>query len=90
MRKILFISGSIGLGHISRDLSITRKLRKANPEIEISWLASRPASLVINESGEKLLHEADDYANDTVLPLEIFISAQNPSRVVVDKKRLIA
>jgi hypothetical protein len=66
MRKILFISGSIGLGHITRDLAIAQELRKANPEVEISWLASHPASLIIKESGETLLPEADNYANDNV------------------------
>lgn len=66
MRNVLFISGSIGLGHISRDLAIAQELRKVNPKIEISWLATHPASLVIKESGEKLLPEADHYANDNV------------------------
>ena len=59
MKKILFISGSIGLGHVVRDLEIARALRKIHPEIEISWMAESPASKVLEEAGEKLLPEAN-------------------------------
>jgi predicted glycosyltransferase len=57
--RLLFISGSLGLGHIGRDLEIARMLRKLNPKIEISWLADSPATTVLKESGEKLLPEAE-------------------------------
>jgi UDP:flavonoid glycosyltransferase YjiC (YdhE family) len=67
MRKILFISGSLGLGHITRDIAIGNELRRINPEIEISWLAAHPASLVLRDAGEILLPEADMYANDNVI-----------------------
>ncbi|MHC4560237.1 MAG: glycosyltransferase, partial [Planctomycetota bacterium] len=65
-KKILYVSGSIGLGHITRDLAIARQLRKQCPEVELSWLASHPASLLLNEAGEKLLPEADIYANANI------------------------
>jgi UDP-N-acetylglucosamine:LPS N-acetylglucosamine transferase len=58
LKKILFISGSIGLGHVGRDLEIAKELRKIQPEIEISWLAESPASDVLENAGEKLLPEA--------------------------------
>jgi len=58
-KKILFISGSLGLGHIGRDLQIAKALRKEHPEIDISWLAEDPATIVLKEAGEKLLSEAD-------------------------------
>jgi len=62
-KKILYVSGSIGLGHVTMDLAIAGKLRKQNPEIELSWLASHPATIPLKEAGEKLLPEADMYAN---------------------------
>jgi predicted glycosyltransferase len=63
MIRILFISGSIGLGHVFRDLAIARELRRQRPGIEISWIACPPASRIIYEAGEKLLPEADLWAN---------------------------
>lgn len=57
-KKILFISGSVGLGHIGRDISIANELRKLRPEIKIRWLAGQPASLMLKASGEELLPES--------------------------------
>ena len=62
-RKILFFSGSLGLGHIGRDLEIANALRKKTPEIDISWLAEDPASKVLAEAGERLLPEAELLTN---------------------------
>ena len=59
MKKILFISGSLGLGHIGRDLEIVKMLRKFDANIDVSWLADNPASTVLKEAGEKLLPEAE-------------------------------
>ena len=42
MKKLLFISGSLGLGHVGRDLEIAKMLRKSNPDVQISWLADSP------------------------------------------------
>ncbi len=33
-KRVLFISGSIGLGHVRRDLAIANALRGLNPSIE--------------------------------------------------------
>jgi len=65
-KRILFISGSIGLGHVMRDLAIANELRKLHPELEIAWLAAPPASDVIKNANEKLLPEADQYANQSI------------------------
>ena len=65
-KRILYVSGSIGLGHVTRDLAIAGQLRSQCPEVELSWLASHPATLLLNEAGEKLLPEADIYANDSI------------------------
>ncbi|PVX26379.1 MAG: hypothetical protein CW691_01640 [Candidatus Bathyarchaeum sp.] len=59
MKRVLFISGSLGLGHIGRDLEVAEKLRKISPNIQISWLADYPATTVLKEAGEKLLPEAE-------------------------------
>lgn len=62
--KVLFISGSLGLGHVTRDLAIARELREKFPGMEIKWLAAHPASLMLENAGEKLLPEATEYANE--------------------------
>lgn len=66
-KNILFVSGSIGLGHVTRDLVIARELRKHHPNIDISWIAADPASMVLKEAGEKLLPEAELWANENDL-----------------------
>ena len=66
IKKMLFISGSLGLGHISRDLAIAKELRILIPGIEIYWLAAHPADIILKEANEILLPEADNYANDNV------------------------
>ncbi len=65
-KRILYVSGSIGLGHVTRDLAIAGQLRRQCPEVELSWLAAHPATLLLKEAGEKLLPEADIYANDNI------------------------
>ncbi len=65
-KRILYISGSLGLGHITRDLALARELCRQNPEVEISWLAAHPASLLLKDAGENVLPEAEQYANDNI------------------------
>jgi len=65
-KKILYISGSLGLGHITRDLAIAHELRALIPDLEISWLAAHPASLLLKDAEERLIPEADHYANDNI------------------------
>ena len=67
-KKILFISGSLGLGHVVRDIEIAGKLRKLRPDIEISWVAESPASDVLEKAGEKVLPETKLlYSSNSVL-----------------------
>ena len=63
--RILYISGSIGLGHINRDLAIVRALRDEAPGVDVSWLAADPASRVLQHAGERLLLDPTSYANDS-------------------------
>jgi UDP-N-acetylglucosamine:LPS N-acetylglucosamine transferase len=65
-KKILYVSGSIGLGHVTRDLAIAGQLRKQCPGVELSWLVCHPATIPLKEAGEKILPEADKYANPNV------------------------
>jgi UDP:flavonoid glycosyltransferase YjiC (YdhE family) len=70
-KRILFISGSGGLGHVTRDLAMARALRSAAPGAEINWLAASPATEVLQEAGETLLPEADGWADETALGAEM-------------------
>lgn len=63
VKRILYISGSIGLGHISKDLAIAQKLRAQDYEIEITWIAAHPATLVLAEKGETLHPLCETYAS---------------------------
>jgi len=64
--NVLYISGSLGLGHITRDIAIARNLRKHLPETDIDWLASNPATIMLEEAGEKLVPEAGQYGNENI------------------------
>ena len=66
MKKILFISGSLGLGHISRDLVIAKEIRKRRADLDIHWLAAGPARTVIEQTGETLVDEIDLYSDDNI------------------------
>jgi UDP:flavonoid glycosyltransferase YjiC (YdhE family) len=63
---ILYISGSLGLGHVIRDLAIANAIRKRVPNAEVSWLAVDPASTMLERAGETVLPEAADLANENV------------------------
>ena len=65
--KVLYISGNIGLGHVTRDLAIAAALRARNPEVEISWLASEPALTVLRQAGEHLHPLSSHYRSDTAV-----------------------
>src|SRR5512143_1881057 len=57
--RALYISGSIGLGHVSKDLAIARELRRARPDIEILWLAGHPALEALRDAGENVVSESE-------------------------------
>lgn len=63
MKKVLYVSGSIGLGHVSKDLAIARKLRSLNPSVEITWLAADPADVVLEKAGERLHPRSAEFAS---------------------------
>lgn len=64
-RHVLFVSGSIGLGHVTRDLAIAAALRARRPEVRIVWLAGHPAQQALQAAGEELVPECRRYADET-------------------------
>ena len=50
-KRILFISGSLGLGHVTRDIAIANEIRSLRDDVEIRWLAAHPTSHVLEENG---------------------------------------
>lgn len=64
-KKLLYISGSLGLGHAGRDLQIVKELRRLRPDIEITWLADDPARQMILDAGETVEPEAQEISYGT-------------------------
>ncbi len=65
--RVLFISGSIGLGHVTRDMAIGSALRTLCPGLDLRWLAANPARQALKVEGEQLVPEADAYLGETDL-----------------------
>lgn len=63
--RVLFVSGSIGLGHAARDLAIVSELRRLRPAVEVEWLAGDPARCLIEEAEETLLPESSELPDET-------------------------
>lgn len=63
-KNLLYVSGSIGLGHITRDLSIVRALRRRISDLSVDWLAASPADEVLRQAGERLLPESVELADE--------------------------
>lgn len=63
--RVLFVSGSLGLGHVKRDLAIAAEMRRLAPGVEVRWLAAEPASGVLAQAGETLVPECADFRNET-------------------------
>jgi pimeloyl-ACP methyl ester carboxylesterase/predicted glycosyltransferase len=54
VRRVLFVSSPIGLGHVQRDLAIARELRRIVPNLQIDWLAQHPVTQVLAAAGETI------------------------------------
>jgi UDP-N-acetylglucosamine:LPS N-acetylglucosamine transferase len=61
--KVLYISGSIGLGHVIKDLAIVNKLRAINRNVEITWIATNPATDYLKNKGEHLHTLSDKFSS---------------------------
>lgn len=55
--RVLCLSASMGLGHVTRDLAVVRALRERVPDIQVVWLTARPNTVFLQEAGE-VLHPA--------------------------------
>lgn len=69
--KVLYISGSIGLGHVNRDLAIADALRCRRRDVDISWLAADPAAGVLARAGEHLHPQAGAFRSETAVADEV-------------------
>jgi predicted glycosyltransferase len=65
MSKILFVSGSLGLGHIERDMAIAREVRRLKPETEVHWIGGDPARGILKMKGETVLPESETFDQGT-------------------------
>jgi UDP:flavonoid glycosyltransferase YjiC (YdhE family) len=65
--RVLYVSGSLGLGHVTRDLAIAAEMRRMCPEVDIAWIAGSPASEVLAAAGERLVPEQINYRGETDL-----------------------
>ena len=63
--RVLFVSGSLGLGHATRDLAVARELRRKAPGTEIGWLAASPTAETLAAAGETLVPECREYRCET-------------------------
>ncbi len=70
--RILFYSGSIGLGHVTRDLVVAAAIRSQCPGAEIDWLASPPAREHLLDMGETL-HPQAIHLSDATTHAEVFM-----------------
>jgi len=64
--RVLYVSGSLGLGHVTRDIAIANQLRAVLPAADIEWLAAHPATQVLREAGERLVPGAEHYGDANV------------------------
>jgi predicted glycosyltransferase len=61
--RVLYVSGSLGLGHVTRDLAIANQFRALLPAADVEWLAGHPATQVLQEAGERVVAGAEDYGD---------------------------
>jgi UDP:flavonoid glycosyltransferase YjiC (YdhE family) len=65
--SVLYVSGSLGLGHVTRDLAVATEMRRMCPDVDIAWIAGSPASEALAAAGEKLAPEQARYRGETDL-----------------------
>jgi predicted glycosyltransferase len=65
MKRALFVSSPIGLGHALRDVAIAKELRKLVPDLQIDWLAQHPVTTVLEAEGERIHPASRFLVNET-------------------------
>ena len=69
-KRVLFIVGSFGLGHVIRDLAIVKELRRRNPGLEVTWLATPPISSILEEERERIHPLSRNYSDQNAIAEE--------------------
>lgn len=64
-KQVLFVATALGLGHVRRDVAVARELAGLHPDAEICWLATDPASRIIEAAGQSLHPASARLANET-------------------------
>jgi pimeloyl-ACP methyl ester carboxylesterase/predicted glycosyltransferase len=65
VRKALYLSSPIGLGHGRRDIAVARELRRLHPDLEIDWLAQDPVTRLLAAHGERIHPISARLANES-------------------------
>jgi len=65
--RVLYVSGSLGLGHVTRDLAIAAEMHRMCSDVDITWIAGSPASEALVAAGERLAPEQAKYRGETDL-----------------------
>ena len=50
--KVLCLSNSMGLGHVTRDLVVVQELRRPRPDVEAIWLTLPPNTAFLQAAGK--------------------------------------
>ena len=58
--RALFVSAPIGLGHVQRDIAVSRELRRLVPDLQVEWLAQDPITRVL-EAEDEYVHPASEH-----------------------------
>jgi predicted glycosyltransferase len=65
VKRVLYVSSPIGLGHARRDVAIARELRQLVDGVEIDWLAQDPVTRVLAAEGERIHPASRWLANES-------------------------
>jgi pimeloyl-ACP methyl ester carboxylesterase/predicted glycosyltransferase len=65
IKKALYLSSPIGLGHGRRDLAIARELREQHPDLQVDWLAQDPVTRFLNSNDERVHPASVKLANES-------------------------
>jgi predicted glycosyltransferase len=65
MKKALYLSSPIGLGHARRDLAIARELRKLHPDLSVDWLSQDPVTRFLDANNERIHPASVKLANES-------------------------
>ena len=65
VKRALYLSSPIGLGHARRDLAITRELRALHPDLQVDWLAQDPVTRFLDANEETIHPDSARLANES-------------------------